>query len=185
MAKRSKEKLWLRCVNIGNNPSDAEIEKFLDSISEVDLQVKIIGLDFKPMIDGKNPIGWEIPNIDDFKDFHKEFMNIFHYRLETKQLHDSEEEWLNNYPLKCKTILLSYPDDSIAVNKRYEIGFRLDIQPIQNYIVNQFNLFLKSGKKVRQCAAGDCNLFFIPKLKNQIYHSDRCRKRIWARKNKN
>jgi len=186
--KKKKEKLWLRCVNLGKNPSDADIENFLDSITGIDLNVEILGLDFKPMTDRENPMGWEIPNIDDFKDFHKEFMSIFHHRMETKRLHDSEEEWLNSYPMKCKINLVSFQDDpqedEIAFGKRYEIGFRLDIHPIQNYIVHQFNLFLKSGRKLKRCEA--CNKYFVesPQGSEQKYCSKRCKNRMWARKNR-
>ena len=182
----AKEKLWLRCVNLGDNPNEAEIEKFLDSITTIDLNIDFfLGFDFSPADD------WETPTIDNYKQFHKEFMSIFHHRMETKRLHDSEEAWLNEYSLTCRSILKSYqwstddPIDEIAFNWRHKVVFGLAIQPIQNYVVFQFNRFLESGQELRQCAAEDCNLLFIPKLKNQIYHSDRCRKRIWARKNKN
>jgi len=43
---------------------------------------------------------------------------------------------------------------------------------------------IEEGRTLKVCAAEGCGKIFIPKLKRQIYHSDKCRKRIWARKNK-
>jgi hypothetical protein len=47
-----------------------------------------------------------------------------------------------------------------------------------------FQELINGERDIRQCAAEDCDSAFNPKLKNQIYHSDKCRKRMWARKNK-
>lgn len=180
---KKKEQLWLRCVNLGDNPSDVEIEKFLDSITKIDLQVDFLGLDFLPVD------GWETPVINEYKQFHKEFIGIFHHWLEAKRLSESEEEWLNFYPLKCRTILTSYQwrsDDSIdeiAFNWRYKKVFGLDKQPIQSYIVDQFNAFLESRKELRRCAALDCRRFFVPIRKNQKWHDAKCQKRAWAQEN--
>ena len=49
---------------------------------------------------------------------------------------------------------------------------------------NEFLSLLNGESEVRKCEANDCQLLFNPKFKKQIYHSDRCRKRMWARKHK-
>lgn len=183
MNKKSKGELWLRCVNIGDNPSDVEIEKFLDSITMIDLQVDFLGLDWLPAD------GWETPTIDDYKQFHQEFMSIFHHRLKTKRLDEEEIEWINEHSLKCKNIFLSYnwdikdPVDEIVFGARYKTVFGLDKQPILNYIAYQFGCFLESGKELRYCEAEDCRRFFVPVRKAQKWHDAKCRKRVWAQEN--
>jgi len=185
MTKKNKEKLWLRCVNL-NIADDSEIEQFFNKIGKSeDLKMEIFGkviylTEFQDV---------EIPALDVFKEWHKEFMSIFQHRLKSKWLEENELKWLNDFPLQCRTTIYSYEwdtddaPDEVAENQRYLVGIGLTKQPLQNFIIHQFNHFLESGKELRQCAASDCKRFFVPARKRQKWHDTKCQKRMWYQKN--
>lgn len=191
--KKNKEKLWLRCVNIGNNPSDAEIKEFLDyPIAFDDLEVDILGKKIQANIIPDKP------SLNEFKEWHKKFMEIFHRYLKTKWYEEDpianaykrDIDWLNNYSLQFERKLHTSPKShwENGVRKKwtwvYFVEFRLDEKlSLMSYIVAQFNEYVASGQELRQCAALDCRKYFLPVRKAQKWHDAKCRKRVWAQEN--
>lgn len=181
---KKKEKLWLRCVNIGDNPSDGEIEKFLDyPIAFDDLEVEILGKKIQANIIPDKP------SLNEFKEWHAKFMSIFQRYLTTKW-HEEDPianafkgdiNWLNNYSLQVERKLHTFPTRQ---NWIYFVEVRLDEKlSLMSYVVAQFIGYVESGQELRQCAALDCRKYFLPVRKAQKWHDAKCQKRVWAQEN--
>jgi len=180
MTKKKKEKLWLRCVNLFPNPSNAEIATFFESVKIGDL-----GLD---SLDGnigilhyeldKFPVAY--PSIQAFQKWHLSFYSIFDYWLKHKDFTDAQVEWIDkqvlDFTLKFrKTPLPEHP---------FFLALMQETHLINKFIVTQFAEFLSNPEnKVRQCEASDCNNYFIPvpQGKEQRYCCLRCQKRAYKR----
>ena len=89
-----REKLWLRCVNLGENPSYAEIATFVKSVSIADL-----GLDLNS---GAGLSHYEVepktifPSIEAFKKLCHYFYSTFEYWMRHKDLTDEQVKWIDN-----------------------------------------------------------------------------------------
>lgn len=195
MAKEKREKLWLRCVNLEDHPSDVEIEQFLDSVARDDSEVSIFGNTISANI---LP---DIPGLEEFKEWREKFMSVFQRHLETKwkekdelvNSYQGDIDWLNHYPLRFERKLYPYLTTWRENGKlqkmewTYTVEFRFDEKlSLMSYIVTQFNEYVASGQELRQCAADGCDNYFSPhpKARGQKFCSVNCRVRQHKRNKK-
>lgn len=190
--KKNRQSLWLRCVNLGINPNDVEIEGFLDSFAFDDSEVSIFGNTISANI---RP---DIPALEEFKEWREKFMSVFQRHLETKwkekdefvNSYQEDIDWLNRYSLRFERKLYSYltskwtGKEILEEGWTYTVEFRFDEKlSLMSYIVGQFNDYVENGKELSQCAAEGCKRYFIPNPsgKEQRFCREKCRHRTYMR----
>ena len=176
----AKQKIWLRCVNLGRDPNNADIEALFKSVEIDDL-----GLDNLGGYSGishyhldKYPVAY--PSIQAFKKWHLSFYAIVDYWLKHKDLTSEQIEWINNQVLDFtlelrKTPLPEHPFDLALMQKS---------QMIIKFIATQFAGFLSNSEnEIRQCAAEGCERYFTPnpRGREQLYCSRQCHRREYKR----
>lgn len=178
MAK-NKEKLWLKCVNLGSNPNTTDIEEVFKSIKMGDLDFDNLGGIAHYELD-KYPVAY--PSIQAFQKWHLSFYSIFDHWLKYKDLTDDQAEWIDkqilDFTLKFrKTPLPEHP---------FDLTLMQESQMIMKFIVTQFAEILASESEIRQCEAEDCQRYFIPNPsgKEQRFCSNACKQKAY-RKRKN
>lgn len=183
MAEKKRESLWLRCVNLGDNPSDAEIEAFFKPGKPVkieDLGLNNLGghIGLSHYELEKHPVAY--PSIQAFKKWHQYFYSIFEHWRQHEYLTDEQAEWIDKqvlgFTLKFrKTPLPEHP---------FDLTMMQPSQPIMKFIVTQFAEFLSNPEnELRQCEAEDCQKYFVPtpRGRNQRFCSKTCYYRIRKR----
>jgi len=175
-----REKLWLRCVNLGENPSYAEIATFVKSVSIADL-----GLDLNS---GAGLSHYEVepktifPSIEAFKKLCHYFYSTFEYWMRHKDLTDEQVKWIDNNMLN---FTLNFRKMSLP-NHKFDLMMMQERQPIIKFIVTQFAEFLDLDDEVRQCAAEDCKRYFFPNPsgKEQKFCSNACKQKAYRKRKK-
>ena len=184
MAKKEKrDPLLLRFVNL-NPDDDCAIKDFVNSIELTDAYLEFFGHTVRPEPKAERFSAAKIKN------WHKEFMHFFRRWTDTKQLTQSNVEWINDRlpRWRKKLIFLLDAEDKIdedTTKRNYIVAYVPD-DPIllMSYILDQLVTLLADNKEIRQCAAEDCQKYFLPtpRGRNQEYCSKQCYERIRSRK---
>lgn len=169
--KKKGEKIWVKCVNLGRDPSGVDIEAMFKSIKMEDLDFDNLGgvshyeLEKEPVI---------YPSITAFKKWYSQFYSIFEYWVKNKDLTDDQVEWIDKQVLDFTLKFRKTP-------LHFNLTLMQESQMIMKFIVTQFAEFLaKKESELRQCAASDCRKYFLPtpRGKEQLFCAERCRNRI-------
>lgn len=175
--KKKGEKIWVKCVNLGRDPSGVDIEAMFKSIKMEDLDFDNLGgvshyeLEKEPVI---------YPSITAFKKWYSQFYSIFEYWVKNKDLTDDQVEWIDNHVLTFINLRFR----KIPIPKHpFDLSIKQKSQPIMNFIAAQFAEFLDSESEIKQCESEECNRYFIPvpQGREQRYCSLTCRKREYMR----